>query len=287
MQFKYVLMQIFQMNRYVIAVLTIFLYQISDAQTNTTTEIAKYNFKGTRFVNEHSVHLAEKGELLFLIQHRFGELGGGLYELFGLDRATMRLGFEYGLSNSMNIGFGRSSWLKTYDIFAKYRMLEQTSNFPITIVAVAGTSIPTMRNYFPISEDNLTSKSSAFGQLLTSVNLGSIGIQLSPGYISTGYLPAENRNYSLFTTGLAGSVKLSDMVSVNLEYLHWYNSEFSYKKPLSLGVDLTTRGHLFQLILSNSRQMFSQSLYTATMGSWQSGTVFLGFNLIREFRLHY
>jgi hypothetical protein len=224
---------------------------------------------------------------LFLIQHRFGELDGGLYELFGLDQATMRLGFEYGISNHLNVGLGRSSWLKTYDIFAKYRLFEQNADFPLSVAAVAGTSIPTLRNYFPSSEDDLTSKSSVYGQLLMAINLGNAAFQLSPGYISTGYLPGANRSFSLFTTGLAGSVKLSDMVSVNLEYLHWFNSEFSGTKPLSLGVDLSTRGHLFQLILSNSQHMFSQSLFTATRGSWESGTVYFGFNLIREFRLHY
>lgn len=275
------------MNKYVFVILLVFFFQVSAAQSNSAAEIIENNFRGTRFVNEHSVNLAEKGELLFLIQHRFGELDGGLYELFGLDQATMRLGFEYGITNNLNIGFGRSSWLKTYDIFAKYRFLEQNADFPLSIAAVAGTSIPTLRNYFPSSEDDLTSKSSSFGQLLMAVNLGNAAFQLSPGYILTGYLPAENRNYSLFTTGLAGSLKLSDMVSVNLEYIHWFNSEFSGTKPLSLGVDLTTRGHLFQLILSNSQHMFSQSLVTATSGSWESGTVFFGFNLIREFRLHY
>jgi hypothetical protein len=287
MQFKYVFIQNNQMNKYLILVLLIFLFQVSAAQNDTAAEIIENNFRGTRFVNEHSVNLAEKGELLFLIQHRFGELDGGLYELFGLDQATMRLGFEYGITNSLNVGIGRSSWLKTYDIFAKYRILEQDENTPLSIAAVAGTSIPTLRNYFPSSENDLTSKSSAYGQLLLSANFGIAAFQLSPGFISTGYLPAENKSFSLFTTGLAGSVKLSDMVSVNMEYLHWFNSEFSGTKPLSLGVDLTTRGHLFQLILSNSQQMFSQSLFTATSGSWKSGTVYFGFNLIREFRLHY
>jgi hypothetical protein len=287
MQFQYVFIQNYQMIKYVIIVLTVFLFQITNAQPDSDVEITENNFRGTRFVNEHSVNLAEKGELLFLIQHRFGQLDGGLYELFGLDQATMRLGFEYGVSNNMNIGFGRSSWLKTYDIFAKYRILQQSSDFPISVAAVAGTSIPTLRNYFPSSEDDLTSKSSAYGQLLASVNVGNTAVQLSPGYISTGYLPINNTSYSLFTTGLAGSVKFSNMVSVNIEYLHWFNKEFSGTKPLSFGVDLTTRGHLFQLILSNSQHMFSQSLYTATRGSWESGTVYFGFNLIREFRLHY
>lgn len=275
------------MNKTILCVLLGLITYTSSAQTYTDSEIPENSFRGTRFVNGHSVNLADKGLLLFLIQHRFGRLDGGVYELFGLDHATMRLGFEYGLGRNLNVGFGRSSWLKTYDIFAKYRFIQPTVNFPVTVAAVAETSIPTLRNYFPAAHDNLTSKSAVHAQLLLAGAFGRFGFQLSPGYMSTGFLPVMNENIGMFTTGVAGSVFISDMFSVNLEYLHWLHSEFQGAKPLSISVDLTTRGHLFQLILSNSQAMFSQSLYTATPGNWQDGMIYLGFNLIREFRINY
>ncbi len=48
-------------------------------------------FKGTRCINGQSANLVEHGKLLLLIQHRFGDISGGAYQLFGLDQATMRL----------------------------------------------------------------------------------------------------------------------------------------------------------------------------------------------------
>ncbi len=256
------------------------------AQT-TEGEPAESAFNGTRLVNEHSVDLPDKGELLFLIQHRFGELDGGLYELFGLDQATMRLGFEYGFGNDFSAGFGRSSWLKTYDLFVKARFVQQIENFPFTLAAVANASVPTLRNYFPEPENSLFSKSAASIQLLIAKTIGNIGFQVSPGVLSTGYLLSQNDNVLLFTTGIAGSVKISDLITASVEYLPSFHSSFSGTNPLSIGVDIDTRGHLFQLILSNSQQMFTQGLYTATQGSWSEGTVFFGFNLIREFRIKY
>ncbi|MFW6370008.1 MAG: DUF5777 family beta-barrel protein [Bacteroidota bacterium] len=256
------------------------------AQTNQE-EPAESIFRGTRLVNEHSVNLPDKGELLFLIQHRFGEIGGGFYELFGLDKATMRLGFEYGFGNNLSAGFGRSSWLKTYDLFIKSRFAQQHQDFPFTLGAVAKASIPTLRNYFPQPENSLSSKSAAVLQLMAAKTIGKFGFQISPGILSTGYLHSQNGSILLLTTGVAGSVKLSELITASVEYLPSFHSSFSSTNPLSIGVDINTRGHLFQLILSNSQQMFTQALYTATQGSWSEGRLFFGFNLIREFRIKY
>lgn len=134
----------------------------------------------------------------------------------------MRLGFEYGLGKNLNVGFGRSTYLKTYDVYAKGRIAGQTETFPLSIGLVA-----------------------------------------------------------------AGSVKISPKVSANLEYLHPFTDELPGSNPLSLGVDVDTGGHLFQLILSNSQQIFTQGIYTATRGNWSDGKLFFGFNLIREFRIKY
>ncbi len=243
-------------------------------------------FQGTRLVNEQSVNLADHGELRLYIQHRFGEIGGGLYELFGLDLATMRLGFEYGLAKNLNVGFGRSTYLKTYDVYAKGKIAEQTETFPVSIALVAAGSVPTLRN-FPENENNFSSKFSGNIQLLLAKTMGPVGFQIAPGYLKTGYMLFESKNISVFTSGLSGSVRISPKVSANLEYLIPFTDELSGVNPLSLGVDIDTGGHLFQLILSNSQQIFTHGVYTATQGSWSEGKLFFGFNLIREFRINY
>jgi hypothetical protein len=281
--FKYVFML---MNK-VIPIALLFFSLLSGYAQTVEDEVTDNIFRGTRLVNEHSANMADRGQLLFLIQHRFGEIDGGLYELFGLDQATMRMGFEYGFGNNLTAGFGRSSWLKTYDLFIKARFAEQHQNFPLTISAVAQASVPTLRNYFPETEDKLFSKSAGSIQLILSKIIGNIGIHLSPGVLSTGYLHSQNENILLFTAGIAGSVRISDMVSAHIEYLPSFHSEYSPANPLSFGVDIDTRGHLFQLILSNSQQMFTHGLYTATQGSWSEGQIYFGFNLIREFRIKY
>ncbi len=244
-------------------------------------------FKGTRFINGQSANLAEAGELQLQIQHRFGDISGGMYEFFGLDLATMRLGFEYGVSKNFTAGIGRSDLLKTYDALLKFRLSQQSDNFPVTIVATAEGSIPTVKDLFPASKNNFSDKVSESLQLNIAKTIGILGLQVSPGYLHTGYLFIENNDFDLFTLGLGSSLKLSKHLSVNAEYLNPFESKLQANKPLSFGVDLSTGGHLFQLMVTNSQALINQGLYTNTYGDWGKGHIYLGFNLIRKFKLRY
>ena len=266
-------------------VLALFLSRYTFSQEND--ESARNVFKGTRFVNSQSVNLASKGELYLFVQHRFGDVKGGFYELFGLDQATMRLGFDYGLTNRFNVGIGRSTYFKTLDGFIKYRIFGQSENFPLSMVLVTGGSLPTIKEYFPESHNSLTDKFSGNIKLIVSKSLKRIGLTLSPGFFRTGFLPASSQNFSMFSLDFGGSIKISDRVSANIEHMRFFHSEIGATYPLSLGFDIDTGGHLFQIVLSNSQGMIDQSLYTATHGSFNKGNFYVGFNLVREFNRNY
>ena len=71
------------------------------------------SFKTNRIINLHSLDNTPFGVLDFKISLRFGFVNSGIQELFGLDNATIRLGLDYGLSDLITIGIGRSSFEKT------------------------------------------------------------------------------------------------------------------------------------------------------------------------------
>lgn len=260
---------------------------ISFTLTAQEATISKNAFKGTRFINAQSANLADKGDLLLQIQHRFGDISSGAYDFFGLDQASMRIGFEYGFTNNFNLGIGRSTYLKTFDAFGKYQILQQNDNFPLTIAINAGGSIPSIRDYFPDEYDNFSDKVSVSAQVHLATTIKNFGFQISPGYLKTGYLLLEQQNLSIFTLAVGASIRISKKVSANIEYLHPFTSELSMQNPLSMGIDLDTGGHLFQIIVSNSQRMFDQALYTQTTGEWTEASLFFGFNLVREFNLKY
>ena len=54
------------------------------------------SFKGTRVVNAQSLEIPRPKILQFMIQHRFGSIENGFYDLFGMDYATIRFDFHYG-----------------------------------------------------------------------------------------------------------------------------------------------------------------------------------------------
>ncbi len=79
------------------------------------------SFKTTRVINGHSTENTARGVLDFKIGHRFGTLEEGVSNFFGLDQASIRLGFDYGITDRLMVGIGRSSYQKTVDGFAKYK----------------------------------------------------------------------------------------------------------------------------------------------------------------------
>jgi len=221
--------------------------------------------------------------LQFFIQHRFGDISGGFYELFGLDFSQSRIGFEYGFTKNFTIGIGRSGYMKTFDSFLKYRILTQTSSFPITVTASLSGSVPTdttSKEQYSFSE-----RASGNIQLHISKSFKSFGFQISPGYIGTGYISngLVNDSYSFFTLGMGGSAKLSKNISFNIEYLYRFEDEIAAADPLSASVDIKAGGHLFQIMISNTQQMYDQGIIATPPGDWTEGNLYLGFNLIRGF----
>ncbi len=270
------------MNKIAVSILCIFLFLGTNAQEEEKP--VKNTFMGTRFINLHSANVAEKYELQMLIQHRFGDISGGFYEFFGLDDASMRLGFDYGITNNLNIGVGRSSYMKTFDSFIKYRFLTQSATMPLTLTATVAGSFPTIKDVIPDEFSDFGEKASGDVQLHIARSFKNFAVQVSPGYIGTGYIPVENNSYSFFTMALGGAVKLAKKVTFNIEYLYRFEDDIDYVNPFSASIDLGTAGHLFQIMVSNVQQMYDQGIVTNPEGGdWTEGHLFLGFNLIRTF----
>ena len=96
-------------------------------------------FKSPRVINGHSMEMLDAGALDFRILHRFGKINQGFYDMFGLDNASMRMGFDYGIMPNLTVGIGRSTSRKELDGFVKYRLLWQSrgsKSVPVSVVLV-------------------------------------------------------------------------------------------------------------------------------------------------------
>jgi len=259
-----------------------------------TTDYTYATFKTTRIINAQSVENPAEGVLMFMIQHRFGRINTGAYEFFGLDQATIRLGLEYGITKRLSIGVGRSSYEKTFDGFLKYKILRQStglSRMPVSLSGYFSTAITSLK-WEDMGVENRTnyfsSRVSYTYQLLVARKFSnSISAQLIPSLIHKNLVPTGEDKNDIFSVGIGGRVKLTKRMSVNAEYFYTPTSQISYdfNQPLSIGLDIETGGHVFQLHFSNAQAFFDRGFITETNGKWWDGDIYFGFGISRVFTI--
>lgn len=256
-------------------------------------------FKSLKVVNFESTKLASKKDLYLIVSHRFGSVKNGIDDFFGLDQALTQIKFIYGVTDWLNLGAARSSNQKKYGLHAKYRLMyQETDGFPVTIVGynliTANTALKD--DIYPNIEfqDRLTYTS----QLLISRKFNdNLSLLLAPSYVhenlaTRSYVEQENgttiaydEENNQFALGVGGRYKISKRVSINIDYgIHLNrNSNSVYNNPLSIGVDIETGGHVFQMHFTNAQAMFEEGFITQGQGDWSDGDFFFGFNLVRVF----
>ena len=244
-----------------------------------------YLFKGTKVVNGQSVELPAKGVLQFNIQHRFGTLNSGLYNLYGLDFSQVRLSFDYGIKDWLAVGIGRSSSLKTIDGNSKIRIKRQVKDgFSFTLVANSAVYLKQWQ-YTKVEKEDflLTDQLSYANQILLARKINrNLTLQLSPTIVHYNLVDSENELNDKYAIGFGGRQKLTKRISVNSEYFYQLNDKQN-NNVLSLGFDIETGGHVFQLHLSNSPAMIDPEFITQTTGKWLKGDIYFGFNISRVF----
>ena len=257
------------------------------------TEFVTGTFKSTRIMNGHSVVRMPPGQLDFRISHRFGTLNSGIYEFFGLDQSSIHLSLEYGIFDWLMIGAGRGSFEKTYDAFAKFTILRQSSGdraMPASVSVLSSIAANSLKWSDPERTNYFSSRLSYVHQLLIARKFNrAISVQVTPSYVHRNLVTTTLDPNDLWSIGAGGRILLTKRISFNAEYYHMINKTENFSSvihnPLSLGFDIETGGHVFQLIFTNSLAMIEKSFIGETTGSWGNGDIHFGFNISRVFTL--
>ncbi len=260
----------------------------------TKPQIVSATFKGTRIINGHSVETVKRKHMDFLIMHRFGTLNSGYKNVFGLDESRVRISFEFGVSDNLTVGVGRSSYLKEYDYYAKYRLLRQKTgnSMPVSVTVLASASTNTTDTSPSLRFYNNTQRQSYVGQLLIAHKFSdNLSLQLMPTVLHRNKVESSIDPNTLYALGMGGRIKLKKRLSLNAEYFYvpktiaGKSRDSQYTNNLSIGFDIETGGHVFQLHLTNTRGMIDKQFIGQTTGEWQKGDIFYGFNISRMFNL--
>lgn len=245
-------------------------------------------FKSPRVINGHSMEMLAKGVLDFRILHRFGMIKDGYHEWFGLDQASMRMGFDYGVSRNLTIGVGRSTFNKEVDGFFKYRMLQQQKGLhviPVSLIWVSGSVFNTNKIIDPRLNE-AANRLSYYHQLIIGRKFSNqFTLQLSPTLVHRNLVELPSDKNNMYALGVGARIKLSNRSAFILDtYPILYGARSGYQQfPLSIGIDLETGGHVFQLHVTNARGMNEKAFITSTNDRWDKGQIRFGFNLSRVF----
>ncbi|MDN5396676.1 MAG: DUF5777 family beta-barrel protein [Chryseobacterium sp.] len=250
----------------------------------TTTEISQPAFKALQIVTGQSTKLSAKNEWYIVVAHRFGDISTGFKNFFGLDDASTKLGVIYGLTDAVSVSLSRETNMKTFEGAVKYKLVKQTENFPADIVGYNVMALNT-----DLDKDNYPYLK--FGDRLAYLTQALISrrfndkfsLQLSPSFIHKNLFDPALEDKNQFLAGLGGRYKISKRISISAEYFVNFDNHSFYKNPLSLGMDIETGGHVFQLLFSNSQINSDIGYLSNAVGKWGKGQIFFGFNLYRVF----
>ena len=251
-------------------------------------------FKATRIINGSSVENLGAGVLDFRIDHRFGDINDSK-NFFGIDDAETKLALDYGITKWLMVGIGHSVFNKEDDGFLKLKILKQEKNgMPITLsyngsISIQTTPAPTL----PAGDTwEFSNRLYYTNQLLIARKFNDwLSLQLTPTIVHYNLVDSTKFSNNTIAIGIGGRIKVSKRIAITGEYYYrltnadmLYSGQKTYN-CLSVGVDIETGGHVFQLMLSNSQGLTERSFIGQTTNSWSTGDIHLGFNISRVFTI--
>jgi hypothetical protein len=263
-------------------------------------------WKDTRLINTETTKTPKENVMVFRITHRFGNVanGGGFQTLFGFDAATdINLSFEYGITNNLEVGIGRSSQQELVDGMVKYRFLTQNSTTPVSFAFYEDAGItPELNSMFyepgvPYTA-NVADRFCYFSQLILDRKFNKyLSLEIFGGLSHRNYVYGDvNTNNgttdenNLPFLGAGGRIRLSKHAGIVFDYFYTIskyrtNNRYPYSNPLSIGYEIETGGHVFEINLSNASFINENNIIPNTLDSWGGGGFKLGFSISRLFNL--
>ena len=254
-------------------------------------------FKATRLILSQTTETVKKNELNFLVIHRFGDVGGssgGGKTLWGLDNSSdIYIGFEYGITDNLNVDFGRSKFEQLLDLQLKYYLLHQTvdNSMPVAISILGKTGFKpysVTTNVF----DSYGNRFSYLAQAIIARKFSSkLSLQVSPSYIINNvpypFIAGNEKNF--FSLSAAGRLKLTKRMGVVVDYVHPFSSfrqnsiSPAFYDGLGVGIEIETGGHVFTMYFTNAQAISEINYLNDTESSWSKGQYRFGFTISRIF----
>jgi hypothetical protein len=244
-------------------------------------------FKSTRLILSQTTETVKKNNLNFQIIHRFGDIAGtngGGRLAFGLDDvADVYIGFEYGLTDNLNIDFGRSTIGGLLNLELKYALLHQTTDNSIPVALTLLGEWDT-RPYGSFT--SYSGRLSYLGQVIIARKVSEfLSLQVTPGIVQnkTPIPPVPGNVQQCFSLQGAARLRLTAHSGFVVDYAHAFSSYKQVQDPLGFGYEVETGGHVFTLNITNARAVSEINYLSNSDASYGKGQYRLGFTISRMF----
>ncbi len=237
----------------------------------------------------------EANNLNSLIMHNFGLVSGGIEDFYGLDQgAAVRLGFDYGITDKLSVGIGRTSVEDNVDLRFKYTVLRQlkSDKVPVEVAVKGDLGVTTQKNNRGFEDFTFAERLNYFGSVMIARQFnGKITFQIAPmvSHFNTVIVETVGQpepEHTHFGVGFAGRIKLDVRKSLTFEYLPVLGERTEgTKNHFALGYEIETGGHVFQMFFMAGQWFTEQHLLARNTNNFFAGDFRLGFNVNRIFSL--
>jgi len=248
-------------------------------------------FESSYIIDNPTDVLFSKNSMEIQIKHRFGLINGGENDLAGIwAPANIRLGLTYAFHDRWTVGFGTTKFNRLQDFSLKVGIFRQTrsDNIPVSISYYGSFVIDARKKeLFKYDQDRF----SFFHQIIIARRFSpDFSLQVAPS-VSHYNLVANGLNNDVFGLAVGGRYKISPQTSVLVDYSHPFTNypisdtlDHNPKPGFSLGVEFSTSGHAFQLLISNYDGIVPQQNYVFNKHEFFKGDFLIGFNITRVYK---
>jgi hypothetical protein len=284
-----------------LSLLLIPVFSQDETTESKSSKPVRFTFGTTILIDNHTVATPYKGGIELEIHHRFS-LIENYHNLFGIyGAANTRIGLNYGITDRIMIGLGTTKDYKLQDIQWKYLILQQTedNSMPVSL-SYYGNIVADLRKddaFGPEETYKVIHRLSYFTQLIVARKINDMfSVQVAPSlaYFNSvpQYIPATDtsvyKGYKNLNLGVSVGARANVFGnhSIILEYdqlLTKQDINVQPKPNLSLGWEIGTATHTFQLFVANYSQIINQRNLVFNTNDFTKGDYLVGFNVTVRF----
>jgi hypothetical protein len=282
-------------NFFILLTLSLFispLFAQEDTLKQVTSKPVRFTFGTTTLIDNNTVETTYKGGLELEIRHRFSPIEN-YHDLFGIyGSANTRIGLNYGITDRLMIGAGTTKNYQLQDIQWKYLILRQTEDnrMPVSLSYYGNIVINLQQagDFGPAASFRDIHRLSYFTQLIVARKINNMfSVQIAPSLAYFNSVPqnvdstAGHKNLNI---GISAGARanLFGNHSLIIEYdklLTKQNIAVQPKPNLSLGWEIGTATHSFQIFVTNYDQIINQRNLVFNTNDFKKSQWLIGFNI--------